>query len=114
MRHLIAAWHGPSNGLCALCGSLKNASHIFFSCSLAKFAWCVLRQLLGCNWCPANFSQFFAILSSFSGQPRRLLWTLFVAQSWALWLVRNKLAIESKVIRHLADIIFKIVILLQQ
>jgi hypothetical protein len=79
---LIASRHGPANGACSLCGFAEDATHIFFSCSLADFAWSVLRQLLGCNWCPTITQQFFAsILSSFSGQPRRLLWTLFVAQS---------------------------------
>jgi hypothetical protein len=105
--------HGPSNGLCALCGAPEDASHIFFACSLAKFAWSVLRQLLGCNWCPANFAQFHAILSGFSGYARKLLWVLFLAQSWALWNTRNKLAIEKKVISNPADIIYKIIILLQ-
>ncbi|XP_071676870.1 uncharacterized protein [Lolium perenne] len=70
----ILTRHGPSNGLCALCGAPEDASHIFFACSLAKFAWSVLRQLLGCNWCPTNFAQFHAILSGFSGYARRLLW----------------------------------------
>jgi hypothetical protein len=69
----ILSRHGPSNGQCPLCGAPEDASHIFFSCSLASFAWAVTRQLLGCNWRPANFAQFHAILSSFSGYPRRLL-----------------------------------------
>jgi hypothetical protein len=38
---------------------------------------------------------------------------LFLAQSWALWNTRNKLAIEKKVISNPADIIYKIIILLQ-
>ncbi|KAK1645894.1 hypothetical protein QYE76_063699 [Lolium multiflorum] len=62
----IHARHGPSNGLCPLCGAPEDASHIFFSCSLAIFAWSVSRQMLGCNWCPTNFAQFHDILSSFS------------------------------------------------
>ncbi|XP_071678265.1 uncharacterized protein [Lolium perenne] len=81
----ILTRNGPSNGQCPLCGAPEDASHIFFSCSLAIFAWSVTRQLLGCNWRPANFAQFHAILSSFSGYPRTLLWILFLAQSWALW-----------------------------
>jgi hypothetical protein len=80
---------------------------------MAQFAWSIVHQLLGCNWCPASFAQFFKILSNFSGRNRRLLWTLFAAQSWALWNIRNKLSIERKAIRHPADLIFKIVILLQ-
>nr|XP_051208064.1 uncharacterized protein LOC127323999 [Lolium perenne] len=78
----ILTRHGPSNGLCALCGAPEDASHIFFACSLAMFSW-------------------------------RLLWVLFLAQSWALWNVRNKLAIEKKIISNPADIIYKITIFLQ-
>ena len=80
---------------------------------LAKFSWSVLGQLLRCSWCPGNFTQFYAILSGFNGQSKRLLWILFLAQIWALWLVRNKLTIESKTLSHPADIIYKTIIFLQ-
>jgi hypothetical protein len=43
----FAIRHGPSNGACALCGTPVDATHIFFTCSLAVFAWSVLRQCLG-------------------------------------------------------------------
>jgi hypothetical protein len=109
----IATRHGPSLGGCALCCAPEDAAHIFFSCSTAQFIWAVLRQLLGCNWRPANFPQFHAILSSFTGFTRCILWVLFLAQSWALWMTRNKLTIERKVISHPADIINKSVIFLQ-
>ena len=109
----IATRQGPSNGKCALCSAEEDAAHIFFTCLSALFMWSVLRQVLGRSWCPASLPQFFAILSGFSGQARRLLWIYFVAQSWALWHVRNKLAIEAKVINHPADIIFKTLLFLQ-
>ncbi|KAK1669324.1 hypothetical protein QYE76_057483 [Lolium multiflorum] len=109
----IATRHGPSTGGCALCGAPEDATHIFFSCSLAQFAWAVLRQLLGCNWRQASFPQFHAILSDFAGYSRRIPWALFLAQSWALWTIRNKLSIEKKVINHPADFIYKTVIFLQ-
>ncbi|XP_051229193.1 uncharacterized protein [Lolium perenne] len=109
----IATRHGPSTGGCALCGAPEDASHIFFTCSLAQFAWAVLRQLLECNWRPANFPQFHAILSGFAGYSRRILWVLFLAQSWALWTIRNKLTIDRKIINHPADFIYKFVIFLQ-
>jgi hypothetical protein len=63
---------GPSNGSCTLCGAMEDAAHIFFGCSLAKFAWNVLRQLSGCNWRPANFAQFHHILFSMAGSPHTL------------------------------------------
>jgi hypothetical protein len=109
----IAVRHGPSDGSCILCGALEDTSHIFFGCSLARFAWSVLRQLLGCNWRPSNFAQFHHILSSMAGAARRWLWLLFLAQSWVLWQTRNKMTIEKKFINHPSAIIFKTMIFLQ-
>ena len=109
----LATRQGPSDGKCALCGQVEDATHIFFKCSMAVFMWSVVRQVLGRTWCPQNFAHFFALLSSFSGRTRRLIWLLFLAQAWALWAVRNKLAIEKKTVNHPADIIFKTMIFLQ-
>ena len=103
----LANRHGLSDGNCALYGKEEDATHIFFSCSLAKFAWSVMRTVLGRNWCPTNSAQFYAILPHFSGHPHRLLWVLFVTQSWDLWHIRNKCFIKAKLIKHPADIIFK-------
>jgi hypothetical protein len=109
----IATRHGPASGNCALCGQMEDAGHIFFSCSLARFAWSAVRQILSCDWNPGNFPQFHAILSSLAGRARRLVWNLFLAQSWALWNIRNKLTIEKKVINHPANVIFKTALFLQ-
>jgi hypothetical protein len=109
----VAAKRGPGNGRCALCNEQEDAAHIFFACSPARFTWSVLRQLLGCSCCPANFAQFSAILSSFSSRFRRVLWLLFTAQSWALWGIRNKLTIESRVISHPTDVMFKTMLFMQ-
>jgi hypothetical protein len=109
----IATRHGPSDGTCALCGEPEDAAHIFFSCSLANFAWSVLRQLPGCAWRSSNFAQFHHILSSLAGMPCRLLWLLFLAESCALWLIRNKLTIEKKVPNQLSNLIFKTMLFLQ-
>jgi hypothetical protein len=38
----------------------------------------------------------------------RVVWMFFMAQSRALWLIRNKRTVESKVITHPADVISKI------
>jgi hypothetical protein len=110
---LVASRHGPTSGACALCGAPEDLAHILFSCLMARFAWSVLRSLLGCKWYPNNFAQFHAILSSFSCRARKIMWTLFLTQSWALWTVRNKLTVEKKVMNHPANLIFKMCIFLQ-
>jgi hypothetical protein len=81
---LIASRHGPASERCALCNRPEDVNHSFFSCSPTRFMWSVVRQLLGCSWSSTSFAQFYAILSGFAGRPRRLLWMMFMAQSWAL------------------------------
>jgi hypothetical protein len=110
---LVATRFSPATGRCALCDAPEDANHIFFTCSLARFMWSVVRQLLECRWNPTSFAQFFAIVSSFSGRPRRLIWTLFAAQSWALWHVRNKHVFESRVISKPANLLYKTIVFLQ-
>jgi hypothetical protein len=75
--------------------------------------WSVVRQLLGCSWSPANLLQWYGILASLLGGQRFLAWTLFAVQSWAIWHIKNKLLIESKLIRNPSDIIFKTLVFLQ-
>jgi hypothetical protein len=112
-RSLIADRHGLGLGGWALCGAREDVHHICFDCSLARFMWSVVRQLLGCSWSLANFAQLYAIIANLLGRVRRLVWALFVAQSWALWHIRNKLSIESKIIRHPSDVIYKTLVFLQ-
>jgi hypothetical protein len=61
---------------------------------------CCGNCLAACNWHPANFAQFHHILSTLAGASRRWLWLLFLAQSWALWQVCNKMTIENFFINH--------------
>jgi hypothetical protein len=93
--------------MCPLSQVLEDANHIFFSCSVARFAWSVVRQLLGCSLNPINFAQFYAIVSTFAGKIRRVLWMLFATLAWALWNVHNKLTLERKVLWTPAHIVFK-------
>ncbi|XP_071680548.1 uncharacterized protein [Lolium perenne] len=53
--------HGPSNGLCALCGAWEDCNHIFFTCPTARLMWAGVRELLACNWNPAGARDFIAL-----------------------------------------------------
>jgi hypothetical protein len=105
---------GPTDGSCALCGGQENTGHIFFHCSLAKFVWAGIRELLECSWNPNSFMDMFAILQAFSGRARRILWLFFAAICWALWNTRNKFTIENTFPNHPADVLYKITMYLQQ
>jgi hypothetical protein len=99
----IVKRQGPSNGLCALCGDVEDCNHIFFTCHMAGFMWAGVRELLKCEWNPAGAGEFLALVQGLSGPLRRLVWFTFAAQCWTLWNIRNKLAIEGKLIGHPAD-----------
>lgn len=34
----VAKRNGPANGMCAICGLVEDANHVFFGCCLARFA----------------------------------------------------------------------------
>jgi hypothetical protein len=53
------------------------------------------------------------ILNSLNPKAQRPVWVFFAALAWALWNTHNKFSIERKFPRHLADVIFKLIISLQ-
>jgi hypothetical protein len=60
-----------------------------------------------------HFAQFFQIIPVLS-YGHRAVWILFVAQSWALWHIRNKIAMENSFPNQPADCMLKTVLFLQQ
>ena len=72
-RANIVHRHGPSSGVCALCGEYEYTNHIFCTCPLAKFMWSAVRELLQCTWNPSCFADLSRLLNSTRGQTRRVL-----------------------------------------
>jgi hypothetical protein len=105
--------HGRSNGQCVLCGQVESINHIFFSCVLASFMWSGIREAFGVQWNPKTLDDFLAILNRLTPIVRQSFWILFAAQSWALWLIRNKLTIENSFPKQPADCFYKTGMFLQ-
>jgi hypothetical protein len=110
----VAKRRGPSNGLCSLCGEPEDCDHIVFKCSLARFLWAGVRELLHCSWNPAGVGDFLAISHGLSGAYRRIVWFSFAALAWTLWNIRNKLTMEGVLIGKPADALYKMIIYMQQ
>ena len=104
---------GPSNGLCSLCGDTEDCNYMFFTCSMARYMWARVRELLNCDWNPAVVGGFSAIAQGLPGPMRRLAWFTFMAQCWALWNIRNKLTIEGSMIGNPDDAFFHMLIHMQ-
>jgi hypothetical protein len=69
--------------------------------------WAGVRELLKCDLNPVGAGQFMGLVQGLSGPLRRLVWFTFAAQSWELWNIRNKLAIEGKLINNPTDTLFQ-------
>ena len=110
----VAKRNGPSTGLCAICNVLEDATHVFFRCPLARFAWSAVRAAANSSWDPRSASDLATIVDSIHGGNNRVLWSCIGALTWAVWLTRNKLAIEGIFPSHPANIIYKCNLLLQQ
>jgi hypothetical protein len=66
--------------------------------------------MLEVDWDPTSFADLFAIFQRYTGQFIRLLWLILAAQSWALWLLRNKLTIEGKFPGRPSNCVFKTIL----
>jgi hypothetical protein len=75
--------------------------------------WSGIREAFGVQWNPQSLPDFLAILSQLTPSVRRSFWFLFAAQSWSLWLIRNKLTIENSFPKQPADCFFKTAMFLQ-
>jgi hypothetical protein len=87
-------WKGAIS--CCLCGKPESARHVFFECSLARFAWGCLRDALGWDRCPMSASDLLGDgFAAESKVPKHVNLFIFEGMSWAIWRARNKMAIEK-------------------
>jgi hypothetical protein len=91
----VSKRRGPLNGLCSLCDEPEDCDHIFFRCSLARFMWAGVRELLHCAWNPAGAGDFLAISHSLTGTYCGVVWFTFAALTWTLWNIWNKLTMKA-------------------
>ena len=110
----VAKRNGPATGPCALCGEPEDASHVFFRCSLARFAWSAVRTAAGVQWDPRSAAELTHLLDTIHGSAKRVMWRCVGALLWTIWLTRNKFTIEGCFPSHPANILFKCNLLLQQ
>jgi hypothetical protein len=76
--------------------------------------WSGLRAMRNVSWNPSSFANFIQIVTELSHETRVSFWSLFAAQSWALWHIWNKIAIEKSFPNQPADWVFKTLLFLQQ
>ena len=109
----ISRRHGPSCGRCALCDEWEDTNHIFFGCTLAKFLWSAVRELLSISWNPSCFADLYRLVQESTGQKRRVLWICCAALCWTLWNMRDRFTIDGIFPSQPADCLYKMSIYMQ-
>ena len=105
-------WKGSHR--CVLCGDLETKDHIFFRCSLARFMWCVFRDFFGWDRIPVSTADFWETwLPSKLNILQNIGIFFFAGFTWALWKIRNKMAIEKK-FPNPTDVVFSGISFLQK
>ena len=99
--------------MCVWCREEESSSHIIFQCIVARMVWSSLREATGCSWNPSYFAELYGLIMASNAQDRKLAWLGVGALAWSLWTTRNKATIEGIFLRHPADVVYKLVILLQ-
>lgn len=86
------------NGLvmdCVLCGIPETRTHIFFTCSVARFLWCFVCEALGPDWEALDLPGFSVTRANQTRRRRRLFWLVSTAMTCTLWTTCNKMVIDS-------------------
>ena len=98
-------WKGDP--ACSLCGRHETTTHIFFSCSLARFILSRLGNAFGWDKIPSSMGDLQGSrLSQMFGTNMRLSFFFFAGFAWAIWKARNKMAIERSFPNNPIDIVY--------
>jgi hypothetical protein len=104
-------WKGEVE--CQLCGEKENVDHIMFKCVLSKYVWAVVRDALGWERYPCSLDEFLiGWVNEKSAKLSRLMYFGLGAVCWPLWKVRNKMAIEKKIVKSPCVLIFNVIALM--
>lgn len=80
-----------------VCNKVETIDHIFFQCVFAQYVWCCIGEAFGLRGLPLSVEDLLSRwLSKRLGLSKRLCLMLFAGIAQALWLNRNKMAIEKR------------------
>uniref|UniRef100_J3L6R6 Reverse transcriptase zinc-binding domain-containing protein n=1 Tax=Oryza brachyantha TaxID=4533 RepID=J3L6R6_ORYBR len=106
-------WDGSE--FCKLCGQLETCQHIIFQCPLAKFMWCLVRDVFDWQLAPNDLEMFFyLVVDRRTDKQSRVVLMLLGACCWSVWLIRNDMVFREKLVSSPCIIIYRVVSFLSQ
>jgi hypothetical protein len=96
-------WQGDQH--CKFCDQYENINHLFFDCSLARYAWSLTAWVIHADCRPTNIDQFWFWCGKYMPRNKNLHMVGLAAFCWSIWLMRNNVCFEKKKVRSPTEII---------
>jgi hypothetical protein len=96
-------WQGDQQ--CKFCDQPETINHLFFDCSLARYAWSLIAWVIRADCRPANVDQFWFWCGKYMPRNKNLYMVGLAAFCWSFWLMRNSVCFENKRVRSPTEII---------
>ena len=92
---LRRGWKGDKH--CVLCGKDETIDHLFFSCSVARLIWNLVRCAFDLKHIPRDLNDCLGnLLRNFQLDNKKLILVGTSALLWAIWKCRNDIVFERK------------------
>jgi hypothetical protein len=105
-------WKGDIH--CVMCGKEEDLNHIMFRCACNRFVWVAVKEALGWQKTPTSLEDFITNwLDSGRVRNKKLMLFGLGAICWVIWKVRNKMAIERKVVKTPQEVLYSAIFFMQ-
>ena len=109
-------WQGDIH--CKVCGADEDTDHVIFSCSVARYQWMLIRDVLNWESVPTSIESFLRIslhskLNN-SKISQKVVLLVLGAVVWCIWLARNDLVFNNRFPSSIFALTFKSILLLQK
>lgn len=101
---VMRKWKGR-NEFCKLCTHRETTDHILFGCSLAVFAWCVVKEALLLKNRPTSFWECTGVVWD---RGKKRAWMVLIASfCWGLCLTRNDWVFKDILISSPLQVVYR-------
>jgi hypothetical protein len=87
-------WQGDQH--CKFCDQYENINHLFFDCSLARYAWSLTAWVIHADCRPTNIDQFWFWCGKYMPRNTNLHMVGLAAFCWSIWLMRNNVCLKKR------------------
>ena len=82
---------------------------------MAKLIWSIVKEIFNLEYCASSLEDLSCLWLQGKGPlPSNLLMFVFAGLAWALWITRNKMAIEKVFPKTPSDVIYVVISLMQE